>query len=96
MCWTGTSWLLTPLFGTITVKKIAGFLFALAGLVFIVSGIFLLANSDSWQSLMLGSAIFSGSVIIIFWDGKFSMLMQKGVIGLLIDVVIIIYLTVLM
>lgn len=94
MGWTGTSWLLTPLFETRSVKKIAGFLFALAGLVFIVSGIFLLSNNDTWQSLMLGSAIFSGSVIILFWDGKFSMLMQKGVIGLIIDLVIVVYLTV--
>jgi len=81
MGWTGKSWLLTPLFGAQTAKSIAGWLFAIAGFGFLLAGVIFLSNNESWPPLMLGSAIFSAIVIIMFWDGKFSMLIQTSSLG---------------
>jgi len=42
------------------------------------------------RQLLMGSAIFSSLTLILFWDGQFGMIVQKGLIGLLINIVTII------
>lgn len=44
---------------------------------------------------MLASAIFSAAVILTFWDGTAGLLVEKGLVGFLIDLAIVFLLLVL-
>lgn len=89
MGWTGRSWLLSTVLPNAALLSIAGVSFILATIAFVMSGIGILTRADWMNTLILGSAIFSSLVLIVFWDGKPTMLVQKGMIGLLINLVII-------
>ena len=90
MGWTGRSWLLTEIVGESATRSLgaAAFLLATAGLL--VSGIGLLVSAAWWRSLLVVAAGFSAVVILVFWDGGTDLLVQRGLIGLLIDVGILV------
>jgi hypothetical protein len=89
MGWTGRSWLLSGLLGVSTVRLVAVVMYALAALAFVFGGIGLVAGAAWAPSVLLAAAVFSAAFILIFWDGSTSMLVQKGLLGLLINLVII-------
>lgn len=89
MGWTGYSWAFSRVFKDDLISPLAGFLFGVVALGFIISGI-LYPDKAYWvDSLLLVTAILSSFVLVLFWDGSTKNLVQKGLIGLLINVVII-------
>ena len=48
-----------------------------------------------WQPTVIYTTVFSGIIIILFLDGILKKLVDKGVIGLLINIVIIVVLFIL-
>lgn len=91
MGWTGASWLL-PGSPENAVIRISGILlYGLASLLFIISGISLMAGSSITVRLLIISALLSSLLILVFFDGQFNMLVQKGLIGLIINLVIIVF-----
>jgi hypothetical protein len=95
MGWTGRSWLLSNFLGDSISRSFAGVFYVLATIAFVVSGIGLFTNAEWLPPVLAGSAVFSSAVILLFWDGNSQMLVQKGFVGLLINVVILIALLVL-
>jgi hypothetical protein len=95
MGWTGRSWLLSNFLGDSISRSLAGVFYVLATIAFVVSGIGLFTNAEWLPPVLAGSAVFSSAVILLFWDGNSQMLVQKGFVGLLINVVILIALLVL-
>ena len=89
MGWTGESWLLTGIAGDGATRAAASVLYAAATLTFVASGVGIIAEADWWRPLVVGSALLSGIVILVFWDGTGGQLVEKGLVGLLIDVGII-------
>ena len=85
MGWTGESWLPTDLIGDSAARVLASGLYALAAIGFVVGGIGLLARQDWRGAVLAGSAVLSTAIIVLFWDGNTSMLIQKGLIGVLIN-----------
>jgi hypothetical protein len=85
MGWTGKSWLLSNLMGQSLVNNIATIFYGLATVLYLVVGIGLLAKQNWVQSWMIGASAFSILTIFIFWDGNFSLLVQKGLLGFLIS-----------
>jgi hypothetical protein len=85
MGWTGQSWLFSKIFQETSVRSFAGVLFALGALAFIISGIGFLADANWLNPVLLASAVFSSLVLILFWDGSTDLLVQKGLVGLLIN-----------
>ncbi len=85
MGWTGESWLLTGPIGDSATRALASGLYVLATVGFVAGGIGLLARQDWRGAVVAGSAVFSTVIIVLFWDGNTSMLVQKGLIGLLIN-----------
>ncbi|MGC9342288.1 MAG: hypothetical protein ACP5E3_06285 [Bacteroidales bacterium] len=88
MGWTGKSWLLaennlTRYTGTV--------IYLLATVLFIASSLGIMLNKAWYPTLLLISAIVSSAGILLFFDGSFQMLVQKGIIGLGINLIIIIY-----
>lgn len=95
MGWTGRSWILTNLIGDAATRSLASVLYVLATLGLVAGGTGILMQQDWWRPVLVGSAIFSSAVIILFWDGGTEMSVQKGIIGFLINLVILVTLLVL-
>lgn len=90
MGWTGNSWLFSFPKSSKGLRVVAGILFIICTILFVVSGITILANLSDKNSLLLIAAILSTLTLVVFWDGKTSMIVQKGIIGVIINLVIII------
>ena len=92
MAWTGESWILTGFLGDSMARMIAtvGYTGSLVG--FIMSGVLLYFGKPWWRTTALASAIMSTVTVLVFWDGKLSMLKEKGLIGVFINLVMLLYL----
>ena len=93
MAWTGKSWLLTGLLGDIAARWMAtiGYTGSLVG--FIASGVLLFFGRPGWRSAAFYSSILSTLTILVFWDGKLSMLKEKGIIGVIVNLLVLLYLS---
>jgi hypothetical protein len=90
MGWTGKSWLL-PGVAVEGFYRVAGMvLYILSALLFIFSSSGLLMNKNWYPLWMLLSAVISSIAVIFFFDGNFEMLVQKGMIGLILNIIIIV------
>ncbi len=89
MGWDGSSWLLSKFLPDASLRPIASSLFLLSSFAFIASGIGVFLQADWTRSVLIAAAILSSAVILLFWDGRGAMLVQKGILGLLINLVIL-------
>ena len=94
MGWTGESWLLTNKLGDGANRIIASILYSLAAMGFVASGVGLLMEQMWFRPLMAGSAVLSLLAIELFWDGKTSQIIEKGLLGFVISAVVLIGLVV--
>ena len=90
MGWTGESWLLSGLLGESLARSLAGVLYIAATLAFVAGGVGIFADAEWWRPLVLGTAILSSVLVLLYWDGGPEMIVQKGLVGLLINVGIIV------
>jgi hypothetical protein len=90
MGWTGESWLLSNLFGDSASRWIASIAYVIATIAFIVGGIGLLSRGIWWRPVIAISACFSAATILVFWDGSTKLLVQRGLIGFLLNITIVI------
>ena len=95
MGWTGRSWLLTNVLGDSPTRLLAGLLYVLATIGLVVSGIGVMARGEWWRPVLIGSTILSSVTLLLFWDGSTDLIVQKGLIGLVINGAILIAITVL-
>lgn len=92
MGWSGKSWLLTGVFGDSTTRLLASTLFVVATVAFVASGVAIFFQSDWWWSILLAASIVSAMTMLIFWDGSMDLIIQKGLIGFSISLVILLFL----
>lgn len=92
MGWTGRSWILSNLLGDSTTRLLAGALFVLVAIAFVISGVGLFFLAEWRWTALISSAIFSCAIILIFWDGSMQLIIQKGLIGFLISLVMLLVL----
>lgn len=85
MGWTGSSWLFTNVLGSPAIRSLATILYPLAALLFVVAGIGVYGRFEWARPLLLGAAAFSATLIFLFWDGQGQLLVEKGILGLLIN-----------
>jgi hypothetical protein len=90
MVWPDGSWLFSKFFANETIRSLAVVLLALAALGYIVSGLGLFFHQSWWRSVVTWSAVFSSVIFLLFWDGKFQALDDKGGIGILINLAILV------
>ena len=93
MAWTGESWILSGLMGESMRMGLATLGYAGSLLGFIASGVLFYLNKPVWKPIALASALISSATIILFWDGELSMIKEKGIIGLVINLAILFYIT---
>ncbi len=90
MGWSGRSWIFTDLLGDSMTRTLAGVLYVVAIIAFVVSGIGIFVRAEWWRPVLVGSAVFSTVIILLLWDGSMQLIVQKGLIGLLIDLGILV------
>jgi hypothetical protein len=90
MIWPDGSWLFSNLPGDEAIRRLAAILLALAALGFITGGLGLFFRQEWWRHTAVGSAVLSAVIFLLLWDGKFQALDEKGWVGILINLVIIV------
>ena len=93
MGWNGRSWLLTNLIGDSSTRSVASLLLILVTVAMVVSGIGVMTragHNEWWRPVLIGAAVLSSVTLIIFWDGSLDLIVQKGLIGLVINGAILI------
>jgi hypothetical protein len=95
MGWTGESWIFSSLLGDGATRSLTSVLYAAATIGFVAGGIGMLVRQDWWRTAVVAAAVLSTTTVVLFWDGSSDLIVQKGLIGLLINVVILVALLVL-
>lgn len=90
MGWSGTSWLLSGPLGEGAARAIATILYSIGALGFAVGGVGLLMEWDWFRPAMIWSAVISVVSIVLFWDGRATQIVEKGLLGLVISMGVII------
>jgi hypothetical protein len=85
MGWTGRSWLFTRLLGDGTTGALASLLYILAAPWFVLGGTGWFFDTGWWRPVLESAALFSSAVILLFWEGGLQMGVQKGLLGVFID-----------
>lgn len=89
MVWPDSSWIFSRFIGVKVLRPLASIALVITAFGFITGGVGILM-SLSWElTIILGAAIFSSLVFILFWDGKLHKLDDQGGIGVLINIAII-------
>jgi hypothetical protein len=89
MIWPDGSWAFSKLLGNEAARNLASISLVLAALGFIVGGIGLLVNQAWWRPVVVGGAVFSSLVYILFWNGSMQNMDGQGLVGILIDMAIL-------
>lgn len=86
MGWSGKSWLLSSLLAPGLTQWVATVLYGLAAAAFAVAGVGRMANQDWSRPWLTAASLVSILAIVLFWDGSFKMPVEKGILGLLISI----------
>jgi hypothetical protein len=89
MVWPDGSWTFSKWLGDGATRWLAGISCVVAAAGFVAGGIGIMVMQAWWRPLIIGSALFSALLYILFWDGKIAKLADKGGIGLLINLAIL-------
>ena len=90
MVWPDGSWAFSQLLGDDVTRLLASICCVLAAIGFVAGGIGILVSQAWWRPVVVASAAFSAVIFILFWDGKPQKLADKGGIGLLINLAILV------
>jgi len=88
--WNGRSWLFTRRLGDQTTMTLATIVFSAIALVFAVAGIALVAQQEWFSTWAITGSILSIAAIVCFWDGKPDHPVEKGLLGIILDVAILV------
>jgi len=90
MGWSGESWLLSSFMPESATRTLATVLYTLATLGFVAGAVGLFLRQAWWSPVVIGAALFSAVTIFLFWDGGMQMIVEKGFLGILINIAILI------
>jgi hypothetical protein len=90
MIWPDGSWAFSRLLGDEATRLLASIVCVLAAIGFAAGGIGILVRQSWWRPVVVGSAAFSAIIFFLLWDGGMQKLPDKGAIGLLINIAILV------
>lgn len=90
LVWPDGSWTFSKLFGDKVTRLLASISCVLAAIGLVAGGTAILVGQAWWRPVIVGSATFSAILFMLFWDGKAQKLADKGGIGLLINIAILV------
>jgi hypothetical protein len=88
MGWTPQSWLFTGLIGDTATRWLVTVVSILLALTFTAGGIGLFTRASWWRPVVIGASVASAALILLYWDGGTQLLVEKGLVGFLIDALI--------
>lgn len=89
LVWPDGAWLFARWLGDPGIRWLAVVLLAVTAFGFLVGGLGLLFTQGWWRPITIGAAGLSALAYILFWDGKWRELPDKGGVGLLISLLIL-------
>ena len=89
MVWPDGSWIFSRLVGDETTRLPASVFLVVATLGFVAGGTGVLLGQAWWRLVVISAAIFSSVIYLLFWDGGWQNLHDKGAIGILINLAIL-------
>ncbi len=89
MGWNGESWLLSTLLPQGAILNVASVLYIVATLGFVVGGIGYALEREWSTMLLVSAAVLSSLVIVAMWDGRPTMLVEKGIVGVVINLAVV-------
>lgn len=89
MGWNGRSWLLSSSLPEATILSLASALYVVVGAAFVAGGVGYALGRDWATPVLLGAAALSTVVLVAMWDGEFDLLVEKGVLGVLINLAVV-------
>ncbi len=90
MVWPDGAWAFSGLLGNGATRSMANILLVIAALAFALGGGALLIKQPLWRPIIIGAAAFSSVIYLLLWDGGFQQLSNKGAVGILINVAILV------
>ena len=89
MIWPDGSWAFSKLLGENGTRMLASIFCILAAAGFILGAAGVFFSQPWWRTVIVASAVFSGILYILFWNGRLQRLANQGGIGILIDAAIL-------
>ena len=89
LTWPDGAWAFSKILGNEGTRSLASVLLVLIALVFAAGGIGLLVRQTWWRPLAAAAAAASGLLYLLLWDGSLQKLADKGLVGLLINLAIL-------
>ena len=90
MVWPDGSWVFSKFLAEGANRMLANILLVLAAIGFVAAGIGVLAGQSWWQPVVMGAAVFSSTIFILFWDGTAQQLPNKGAVAILINAALLV------
>lgn len=90
MVWPDGSWAFSRLFGDEATRLLASVACVVVAIGFVAGGAGLFTGQGWWRPAVVGSAALSSVAFILFWDRGMQRLDNRGGIGLLINVAILV------
>lgn len=89
MVWPDGSLAFSRLLGDAGTRNLASILLALAAIGFVIGGVGIFAKQTWWRPTIVAVSLFSSVIYLLFWDGGFQHLDNKGGVGILINLTIL-------
>lgn len=90
MAWPDGAWAFSRILGDGGGRTLAAVFLVLAAVGFVISGAGLFAQQGWWRSAVVGAAVLSSAIFVLFWDGGWQNLDDKGAFALLINAAILV------
>lgn len=95
MAWDGKSWLLSGVLPDGLVLGGASVVYAAVAAGFVAGAVGYVLDTDWSTSVLVGSAVLSTVGLVVMWDGRFDLLVEKGIPGLFVNAFVVLWLLVL-
>ena len=89
MVWPDGSWAFSRLPGNEAARRLASISLVLAAIGLVAGGIGILASQAWSRPVVVGAAVLSSIVYILFWNGRMQKVSDQGAFGILINVAIL-------
>jgi len=90
LLWPDGSWAFARLLGEAGTRSLTSAACVLAAVVFAAGGIGLLFKQAWWAPIAIGAGALSTVLYVLLWDGQLQRLPDKGAVGILINIAIVV------
>jgi hypothetical protein len=88
MGFSAQSWVFTQTLGDSTTRKSAAVFYGTSTLAFIIAAIAIFTRAGWMKPCLIFASMLSLITILFFWDGKFERIVEKGLVGFIINILI--------